>query len=186
MRVVALLGLFLAAAAGAQQMYRWTDEQGRAHVTDTPPPKGAKNVQKKAVPSGGPASEAEPYAVQVARQKNPITLYTMPRDCDACGQARKLLNDRGVPFTEVSVETNKQIEELKQAVGSNSVPALVVGDAVQKGFEPGAYHSALDAAGYPKQGVLPPRRQPDPKAEERKAEKAPPAPEAPRGPYAPR
>ena len=32
--------------AAAQQMYRWTDENGRTHITDTPPPPGAKNVRK--------------------------------------------------------------------------------------------------------------------------------------------
>ena len=33
-------------AAWAQQ-YRWVDEKGRVHYTDTPPPPSAKSTQKK-------------------------------------------------------------------------------------------------------------------------------------------
>ncbi len=179
--------VFFAVTAAQAQMYRWTDEKGRVHITDTPPPPGAKGVQRKSSGSGGPAGENEPYALQVARQKNPVTLYTTP-SCEACGEARKLLNARGIPFKEVSVDSAKDLEELKKVVGSNSVPALVVGEAVQKGFEAGAYHAALDAAGYPRQGMLRPRAQAEPKPSESQAEKpaAPPEEEAPRGPYAPK
>ena len=52
MRIVAgvtlLSALALAAVtAAAQQIYRWTDENGRVHITDTPPPPGARGVKKK-------------------------------------------------------------------------------------------------------------------------------------------
>jgi len=188
-RLVLAVILALASGAAAAQLYRWTDEKGRVHVTDTPPPPGAKDVQKRgsaATPSSGPqSSAAEPYALQVARKNFPVTLYTTP-GCEACDQARKLLNARGLPFKEVSVTDEKAIEELKAAVGSNSVPAMVVGATVQKGFEEATYHRILDAAGYPKTGTLAPRSQEEPKAVEPKAEVKPaPAEEAPRGPYAP-
>jgi glutaredoxin len=187
-RGLVFIAVFVAASAAQAQLYRWTDEKGRVHVTDTPPPPGAKGVQKKTAPSGGPVGENEPYALQIARQKNPVTLYTTPTSCEACGEARKLLNARGIPFKEVSVDSAKDLEELKKVVGSNSVPALVVGETVQKGFEAGAYHAALDAAGYPRQGMLRPRTQAEPKPSESQAEKpaAPPEEEAPRGPYAPK
>lgn len=153
-----------ALAAGAQQLYRWTDASGRVHYSTTPPPPGAKDVQKRAAPAaaaepqtGGPL----PFALQQAVKDFPITLYTTP-GCEACAEARKLLNARGIPFKEVSVVEDAQIEELKQAVGSNSVPAMIVGRTVLRGFEEGGYHRALDAAGYPKTGVLPPRNQPEP------------------------
>ena len=187
---VFLLILFGITAASAQQLYRWTDEKGRVHVTDTPPPPNAKSVQKKPAPGAAASGAAEspgnePYALQMARRSNPVTLYTTP-GCEGCGEARKLLNARGVPFREVSVDSEKQLEELKKAVGSNSVPSLVVGETVQKGFEETAYNRVLDAAGYPKAGILPPRRQAEPQAAEPAAEAKPaPEEEAPRGPYSP-
>jgi glutaredoxin len=186
-RAAVLLLIFFSISASAQQLYRWTDEKGRVHVTDTPPPPNAKSVQKKAA-SGGSASDAapssgnEPYALQLARKSNPVTLYSTP-GCEACGEARKLLNARGVPFREVSVDSEKDLEELKKTVGSNSVPSLVVGETVQKGFEETAYNRVLDDAGYPKAGILPPRKQAEPKAAGSQAEAK--EEEAPRGPYSP-
>lgn len=189
-RAAVLLLIFFSATAWAQQLYRWTDDKGRVHVTDTPPPPSAKAVQKKPAPgaaaSGAAESPAnEPYALQLARKSNPVTLYTTP-GCEPCGEARKLLNARGVPFKEVSVSDEKQVEEMKRAVGGSSAPSLVVGETVQIGFEAAAYHRVLDAAGYPKAGILPPRQQAEAKAGEPQAEVKPaPAEETPRGPYSP-
>ena len=183
--------LFLAAATAAaqQQLWRWTDETGRTHITDTPPPPNAKNVQKR----GGPKESAEaaaaanePFALQIARKDFPVTLYSTP-GCEACGEARKLLNARGIPFKEVLVNDEKSLEVLKAAVGSTSVPAIIVGSTVQKGFEEATYHRLLDAAGYPKMGMLPARNQAEPKPVEPEAAQVKPAPDpnAGLGPYAP-
>jgi glutaredoxin len=186
-------GLALLLAAGAalgQTLYRWTDEQGRVHVTDTPPPANAKEVKKERNVGGASSASpggAEPYSLQLARKNYPVTLYTTP-GCEGCNEARKMLNARGVPFKEVSVGDQKSIDDLKKAVGSNSVPAVVVGSTVQTGFEEGAYQRLLDAAGYPRTGVLPPRSQAEPAPAGAPQEKVTPAaeePQAPLGPYAP-
>ena len=187
-RACIALVLALGAGAASAQVYRWTDEQGRVHITDTPPPPGAKSVQKSRAPAAGTGEGSEPYSLQAARKNAPVTLYTAP-DCEHCGAARNLLNARGVPFKEVSVLDNKQIEDLKSAVGGNTVPSIVVGSAAQQGFEESLYHSMLDAAGYPKTGILPPRAQTEPKPptdSQAKTEKpAAQAEPAPSGPYAP-
>ena len=183
-RTVFALAFVLAASAASAQIYRWTDEKGKVHITDTPPPPGAKNVQKHRPPSAPQAAgDRDPYVLQLARKNAPVTLYSTP-GCEPCSAARKLLNARGVPFKEVSVVDDKQLEELKAAVGSNAVPSLIVGSTVQQGFEERTYHAILDAAGYPKAGVLPPRAQQEPKAPAPQSE-ASPAEEAPTGPYAP-
>jgi glutaredoxin len=165
-RIPVALGLTVAlcaASALAQPLYRWTDEKGRVHFTDTLPPAGAKAIQKRAGSSGAASQGVnEPYALQLARKNHPVTLYSTP-GCQGCAEARRLLNVRGVPFQEVSVTTEQQIEELKKAVGANAVPSLIVGSQVQRGFEEAAYHSALDIAGYPKAGAAPERKQEEPK-----------------------
>lgn len=175
MRALLFAILLGAACAASAQLYRWTDQNGRVHITDTPPPPGAKGVQRRAASVGGAATgENLPYAVQIASKNFPVTLYTAP-DCEPCGAARKLLNARGVPFQEVSVVDGPQTEELKKVAGSLSVPTVKVGISVQKGFEEGAYHALLDNAGYPRTGILPPRSQAEPKP------KPPPPPPAGEG-----
>jgi glutaredoxin len=91
-----------------------------------------------------------------------------------CDQARQLLNARGVPFSEKSIVTNEQVQELVRVVGRNALPSIVVGTKIQDGFADTLYEAMLDAAGYPKIGVLPARAQQQP------------ATEVPLGPYAPR
>ena len=192
-RIVLAIALGVASGAALAQIYRWTDANGRVHVTDTPPPPGAKNVQRRSLPGASGAVRAnEPYVLQMARKNFPVTLYTSV-GCEPCVEARKLLNARGVPFREVSVASEQQIEELKKMTGSASVPVMLVGSSLQRGFEEGAYQAMLDGAGYPKAGILPPRSQPDPglpqpQSESQQSESASSneAEEEPRrGPYAP-
>lgn len=190
MRTVIFVMLLGAAFAASAQLYRWTDETGRVHLTDTPPPPTAKNVKEK---SGGSHETASgdaslPYALRVAVENYPITLYTAP-DCRPCNDARRLLNSRGAPFKELSVVGEARSEELRKLVGTLSVPALAVGASVEKGFEAAAYNALLDNAGYPRAGILPARQQAEPKPEPPKPaaagnEEAAEAPAA--GPYKPR
>jgi glutaredoxin len=198
MRSVIFAALLGAAFAASAQLYRWTDETGRVYVTDTPPPPSAKDVKKLPAAPATTTTSADtaslPYAVQIAAKGSPVTLYTAA-DCEPCGEARSLLNTRGVPFREVLVADEAKQEELRKAVGALAVPSIIVGGEVQKGFEEGAYHALLDVAGYPKTGEAPPRSQAEPKPpapaptaaaiEEAQAKPAEEAEPAASGPYAP-
>lgn len=194
-----LLLFFGATTAAAQQLYRWTDERGRVHITDTPPPPSARSVQKKSYSSGGAASAAAPtsYELQQAMKDFPVTLYTSPICKEPCEEARTALNRRGVPFKEVQVWEESTNEELKKVSGANQVPTLVVGRSVHKGFDQAAFDALLDSARYPRAGILPARAQAPPplpegyiapgEREAPKAEPVKPEPEEPKptGPYAP-
>jgi len=179
MRLWIAVAMVAAMSSASAQVYRWTDSSGKRHFTDTPPPASARDVERRRAPS------ATEYALQQARKNHPVKLYTAPGCGVACDEARSLLNARGVPFQEVSVFSEAAIAELKEVSGSASVPILFVGGSMQKGFEQGAFHRSLDAAGYPKTGVLPPRNQGEPKLAE-SSEKQPVEPTTARGPYAPR
>lgn len=164
MRLPLAILLMAAAASAGAQMYRWTDKDGRVHFSDSPPPSDARNVTKKGLPVQGAAAATPnlPFATQQAMKDFPVTLYSTP-GCEACDLARKMLNARGVPFKEVSVNSEKDLAQLQSAVGSNAVPSMIVGPSVVKGFEEGAYNRALDTAGYPRAGIVPARNQAEPK-----------------------
>ena len=165
---------FLASA----QQYRWLDEKGHVQYTDTPPPAGAKGVQKKNLKAGAADAGTEPYALQVARKNAPVKLYSTPDCGSGCDEARKLLNERGIPFSEVLIADSERLEELKTVSGGTTVPVMVVGRAVQRGFEKAGYDRALDVAGYPEAGTLPRRHQAAPPPPKPPAEA--PAKEAPK------
>jgi glutaredoxin len=198
MRYTIAAALLAAAfAASAQQLYRWTDEKGRVHITDTPPPPSAKSVQKKDPKGGVVESPQTPFEVSRAMRDFPVTLYTSPSCAAPCQTAREALNRRAVPFKEVQVWDEETNALLKRVSGANEVPTLTVGSSVHRGYEQETYDALLDSAGYPKAGTLPPRAQAAPKPPEgyvppeaREKPTAEPAkpepPPAPLGPYAPK
>ena len=177
---IAVLASAAAFAAAAQQLYRWTDETGRVHITDTPPPASARNVQRKSG-AGNVAESQQGFELSQAIRNFPVTLYTAPSCKEACAAARALLNKRGVPFTEVQVTDDASLKELKAASGADAVPTLVVGRSVHSGYQAESYEALLDSARYPKTGSSPQR-----------AQAAPPDPDQPKpeptptGPYAPK
>jgi glutaredoxin len=179
-RLAALLAvaLMLPALAAAQaSVYRWVDKDGKVHYSDAPPPEPTNSLTQKRV-GGGYAGEASqlPYATQVAMQKSPVSIYT-GADCgDPCKHGRDLLSRRGIPFSERDAQANQDdAEALKKLVGAIEVPVLVVGSSKVKGYEEGAWHSALDSAGYPR-SVLPGQVRPRPSAPTARTDTAPSAP----------
>jgi glutaredoxin len=149
---LAALGIAVAAAAvDAQQLYRWVDKDGRVHYSQQPPPRdSAKSVEQRKIGGSVVESAQVPFAVQQAVKNYPVTLYTSPGCKQGCVEARELLSKRGVPHREISVEDPSSIDGLQKATGDNKVPAITIGSAVQRGYEPEALNSALDTAGYPR------------------------------------
>jgi glutaredoxin len=156
MRTRFLAVLLLLPALAQAQMYRWLDDKGKVHFSDRPPASGARNLQKQSLPAAQGAAPPLPYALQQPVRNFPVTLYTSQACGDACAKARELLNQRGVPYSEASVADEEDLANLQQLSGGNSVPVMTVGREVLKGFEAGAYASALDNAGYPASSLLPP------------------------------
>ena len=167
--------LALPALVAAQaNVYRWVDKDGKVHYSDSPPAEPPKSLTQKRIGSGQADASQMSYATQVAMKKSPVTLFT-GGDCgDPCRQGRELLAKRGIPFSERDAQNNAEdADALKKLVGAIEVPVLTVGASKIKGFEEGAWQSALDGAGYPRT-VLPGQRPPSaPKKTE-----APPLPES--------
>jgi glutaredoxin len=159
MRILLAFSLLAFSLAAAAQLYRWTDESGNVHYTDTAPPADAKNVQKKASASPGAgdaqSAMAQSYSMQLAVKNFPVTVYTSKECGSPCNKALDYLKKRGVPFTEKVVAKQDEIDALTKLAGAPRVPAMVVGVNVQKEFEEQAWSDALDTAGYPKTSAAP-------------------------------
>ena len=158
--LLVLLGAAAAVSGLAQaQQYRWTDDQGRVHLTDTPPPASARNVRRIESSAAAPEAPSLPFELARLQKDFPVTLYTSPGCKDLCEQARAMLNRRSVPFSEFQVWNAETLDQLKKVAGSDSVPVLVVGRSVQSGFDQNRFDALLDSAGYPAAGEYPARAQ---------------------------
>jgi len=154
--VLAVVSLALASGAVcAQQMYKWKDDQGVVHYSDTPPPAKEKKVEVKdfSAPAMTPAVPL-PYALAQAVKNNPVTLYSTG-DCAPCDQARKALFDRGVPFSEKTVANEADRARLAAAGGKDTVPFITIGRKTLAGYDVGQLQAALTEATYPLTRRLP-------------------------------
>jgi glutaredoxin len=147
--------LALACTVAAAQTYRWTDPAtGRTIYSDFPPTGKVKDLARIGAAGANNVEVNEfgqevSFAARQAAQKYPVVLYT-GAECPPCTQARELLSKRGVPFTEKTVQTPAEINELKALIGDETIPSLKVGSQKIRGFEPFTYNNVLDLAGYPK------------------------------------
>ncbi len=147
----AALAVAAGASAQAQQVYRYTDKDGRVVYSDRPPPGDVKNVQTKRMGANFVETSEPSLAAQQAAERFPVTLFSF--DCgEICQSAEALLNKRGVPFSMVDVATDEQGRvRLKELSGEEKAPVLAVGDKlIVKGFNEARWQATLDEAGYPK------------------------------------
>jgi glutaredoxin len=150
---LALLALSFALPAAAE-LYRWTDQQGRVHYSDLPPPPSVKKMQRIQAPGTGAGTAAsEPNT------RPPVVLYTA--NCGAtCDQSADFLRQRGVPFDLKNVQRDQAAaSELRRRTGAYEVPVLFIGESMQRGYSPSVWDKMLEVAGYPAPA---PARKPEP------------------------
>jgi glutaredoxin len=185
MKLIYLLvpAMLAALPTQAAQLFQWKDAQGHTYYSDQPPPPSVKNAMQKSF-KGSFVEGGESYAMKLAREKFPVTLYITA--CGApCDQAKQLLQQRGTPFTDKNPESNQDIRaELQKLTGRTNVPVLLVGSDKLDGYEPGNWNAALDRAGYPKSAGT--AKKPDTAKEDSAPKNAPTSgtpPAAPGKPY---
>jgi glutaredoxin len=153
---LAVLTGLLAAPVLAQGVYRIVGPDGKVTYSDQPPPATtpARPVGSTTAGASANAGAQLPFELRQISTRYPVTLYTS-RDCAPCNSGRNLLNARGIPYSEKTIETAQDGEALKRLSGEASLPFLTIGSQQIKGYSDTEWTQFLDAAGYPKQSALP-------------------------------
>ncbi len=156
-----IAGGLLSPLAQAQQVYRIVGPDGKVTFSDQPPPAASSGKVSTANPggAGGSAPTGLPFELRQVASKYPVTLYS-GENCGPCGTARALLINRGIPFSERTVNTNDDIKALQRLSGDASLPFATIGSQQLKGFSDMEWTQFLNAAGYPATSVLPPSYRP--------------------------
>ncbi|MCI4429723.1 MAG: glutaredoxin family protein [Burkholderiales bacterium] len=151
--IVLALG-FTSAASLAQ--YKVVGPDGKTTFTDRPPPATEGLItalnRRGAAPTTDTAWHAE-LREPVARF--PVTLFVTTSPCAPCDAARQLLRQRGIPFSEKTVTTQRDVEAFEKLSGGRDAPTLLLGTQVLRGLAADLWNSYLDAAGYPRESRLP-------------------------------
>lgn len=148
------LGLLAATSVLAQGVYRIVGPDGRVTYSDQPPPTGASVRPAGAAAAGNTGNTQLPFELRQVASRYPVTLYTSS-DCAPCNSGRNLLNARGIPYAEKTVNSFEDTEALKRLSGESSLPFMTIGGQQIKGYSESEWTQFLDAAGYPKQSALP-------------------------------
>ncbi|HYJ18598.1 MAG TPA: glutaredoxin family protein [Burkholderiales bacterium] len=131
-------------------MYKWIDENGNVHYTDSPPPgKKAKKLELKINSITGPGvvstiGKQSPQSPAAGTAK--VKLYTTTW-CGYCKRAKAYLQARGTSFQEIDVETSAQGQREFQALGGRGVPVILVGNQRMDGYSEGTLAGMLKQAG---------------------------------------
>lgn len=164
----ALAATLLLAAPQAWALYKVVGPDGSISYTDRPPAP-ANSTGSRVTPVSPAARGAAalgtqppttgadptlPAELRLAVQRHPVTLYTTA-DCAPCDSGRKLLQQRGVPYSEKRIASEEDAAALEKIVGARSVPAMTVGVQPLRGLAVGDWMAFLDAAGYPTTNKLP-------------------------------
>ena len=160
--MVCCVAIFLAAGSSvvlAQSVYRIVGPDGKVTFSDQPPSSAKSTSAPAASPKApgndnGGASGRLPFDLSKVAQQYPVVLYS-GKDCASCNSGRNLLVNRGIPFSEKTVENNESIDALKQLSGQSSIPLLTIGSQQLKGFSDTHWSQYLNAAGYPEKSTLP-------------------------------
>lgn len=150
-RTTILLLLFLVwlSPIEAGKLYKWVDRSGNVSYHDQLPPEGSGyRVEEKPISTGEKLKKKKNDPNAKAAEKFPVVLYIATK-CDSCDLARAYLDKRKVPYTEKNVEGDLKLqEELKKKVGALTVPTIIVGEKVMRGYLESLLEGELDAAGY--------------------------------------
>ena len=159
--VTLFVGLIYAGASLAE-IYKWVDENGVIHLSDSPPQEIVSTGKAEVIPtlesdpqiiqktethtrkSNSNTYEVSPAPQVIKRPKTPkVELYSTAW-CVYCRKAREFFRSRGIAFIEYDIEKDENAARRKnQLTDRRGVPFAVINGKQIHGFDQGAYIRAL-------------------------------------------
>ncbi len=135
--VIVVLLILSDSASG--EIYKWTDEQGKVHFTDSPPNKEKAEVldeealAKRISSYKQVAVNIVPIDFGVNLQTNMLVMYTTTR-CGYCAKARRYFAKKDIAYIEKNITTSEGYRSEFKAFGGKGVPVIFAGKYQMTGF----------------------------------------------------
>jgi len=135
------------------EVYKWVDEAGRIHFTDSPP-EGKKAKSVNITPPNtynSPSADsikntlARPTGVTSGKPK--VIVYSTTW-CGVCKKAKRWLRQNKIAFREYDTEKSARGRRDYKKMKGRGVPIFKVGTQRLNGFSPSSLTQALRKAGY--------------------------------------
>jgi glutaredoxin len=145
-----ILFLFIFSFPAWAQMYKWQDEKGVTHFSDSPP-QGKGAVKMKIIETEGTSDRAEDPRKTTYRQGKEIrsvqdikVVMYMTDWCGYCRKAREYLHSLGVSLVEYDIEKDSAKREEMRRLGGRGVPLIDVEGILIKGYSQQSIKDAVD------------------------------------------
>lgn len=122
--------ILLCSLANAE-VYKWVDDKGKTHFSDTKPVGGAADVV--GVQSVNSMSAIETRKPQTPVVHDQVVMYETSW-CGYCKKARNYFRTHGVPFKAYNIERSKKAKKQFDALGGSGVPLILYGGQRMSGF----------------------------------------------------
>lgn len=116
------------------EIYKWVDESGQVHYSDSKKDDQQAETINVNINSYKHATyEAPPKNNGNSTSSKKVTMYSTSW-CGYCKKARKHFVASGIPFTEYDIEKDKQAKRKYDALGGTGVPVILVNNKRMNGF----------------------------------------------------
>lgn len=151
-----LIAILFAAASALADMYKWVDEKGVVHFSDTPPktekdvetyetstyqepPPKPAGIESEATPSPTPEKKAASEPVR----NNKVEIFTTSW-CRYCKDAIAFLKANRIDYQQYDIEKDPQAaQRMRSLGGTGGVPFAVINGNKIYGYSAGSYKRAL-------------------------------------------
>jgi len=157
--------LILACTTSSAEIYKWVDDKGVVHFSDTPPPNDSEAIEDEEAPSSDsspqdnspPAAESrnaapDPDFFDILEQSpeapeapaEPTVEIYVTSWCVYCKKAEQFFRSKGIEFAVYDIEKDESAARRMTALTSKrAVPFVVINGHGIQGFSEEAYQAAL-------------------------------------------
>ena len=134
-----VIALMLSSVAAHSEIYKWVDEQGNAHFTDTPPEN--QQVEQIELKINTYTSVEVTPLVERLGKKGKVVMYTATW-CGICKKAKSYFVANRIPHVTYDVEHSSIGKRDFKSLGGKSVPVIILGKNRMNGFTVARFEQA--------------------------------------------
>lgn len=139
--LLASIVLLIQGTATHAEIYKWIDEQGRAHFTDRPP-EGKQAEELELRINTYTAVEVAPLVERLGKNDR-VVIYGASW-CRICEKAKKYFRKNSIPYVSYDVETSRVGKMDFKLLKGRSVPIIIVGRKRMNGFNVAKFQILYD------------------------------------------
>jgi len=133
--------LLLVSNAANSEIFKWVDENGKSHFTDTPPP----NTQTEEVTlkiNTYSAAEITPLVERLGKPDK-VVIYSAEW-CKICDKAKKYFRINNIAYVSYDVEKSRTGRIDYKLLRGRAVPIIIVGKKRMNGFSVSKFSKLYD------------------------------------------